>query len=42
MNDLTIYADMDGWVVKLTQGWRLCGLAPESIRSWSVMMWRTA
>lgn len=25
----TIYADMDGWLVKLAQGWRLCGLAPE-------------
>ena len=33
MNHRTIYGDMDGWLVKLAQGWRLCGLAPESIQA---------
>ncbi len=40
MIHLTIYANMHGWLVKLAEGWRLCGLAPEPIRGWSVMMWR--
>ena len=30
-----------GWLVFLAQGWRLCGLAPEPIRGWSVMMVRS-
>ena len=42
---LTIYALMDGtdghgWLVRLTEGWRLCGDAPEPIRGWSVLMYR--
>ena len=42
MNHLTIYADMDGWLLNLAHGWCLCGLAPAPIRTWSVMMWRPA
>ena len=26
---LTIYADIDAFLVRLAEGWRLCGLAPE-------------
>ena len=37
---LTIYALMDEWLVRLAEGWRLCGDAPEPIREWSVLMWR--
>ena len=37
-NQWTIYAPMDAWLVKLAQGWRLCGSAPEPIRGWSVLM----
>ncbi len=37
---LTIYADMNAWLVKLAEGWRLCGTAPESERGWSIIMWR--
>ncbi len=37
---LTIYALMDEWLVRLAEGWRLCGTVPESERGWTVMMWR--
>ncbi len=40
---LTIYGLMHGpggWLVRLAEGWRLCGNAPEPIRSWSVLMFR--
>ena len=37
---LTIYAPINGWLVKLAQGWRLCGLAPEPRVPFWVMMWR--
>ena len=37
---LTIYADLDAWLVRLAEGWRLCGDAPEPIRGWSVLMSR--
>lgn len=37
---LTIYAPLDAWLVRLPEGWRLYGLAPEPIRDWSVLMWR--
>ncbi len=33
-------SDRPGWLVRLTQGWRLCGLAPEPLRGWAVMMVR--
>ena len=29
-----------GWLMYLAQGWRLCGLTPEPILGWSVMMVR--
>ncbi len=36
----TIYAPIDAWLVRLAEGWRLCGWAPEPIRGWSVLMFR--
>ncbi len=37
---LTIYAPFDAWLVKLAEGWRLCGMAPVLERGWSVLMYR--
>jgi len=42
MSHLTIYADLDSWLVKLAQGWRLCGHAPAPRVPFWVMMWRPA
>ena len=38
MTWLTIYAPFDSWLVRLAEGWRLCGMAPEPIHGWSVLM----
>ena len=37
---LTVFAPANGWLVKLAEGWRLCGMAPVSERGWSILMWR--
>ena len=37
---LTIYADMNAWLIRLAEGWRLCGTVPESERGWTIIMWR--
>ena len=39
---LTIYADLDAWLVRLAEGWRLVEfpMAPEPVRGWSVLLWR--
>ena len=37
---LTIYAPLDAWLVRLAEGWRLCGDTPEPIRGWSVLLWK--
>ncbi len=39
----TIYGLMHGpggWLVKLAEGWQLCGVAPEPIRSWAILMFK--
>ena len=36
----TIYAPFNSWLLKLSQGWRLCGLAPDPRVPFWVMMWR--
>ena len=37
---LTIYAPANAWLVKLVEGWRLCGMVPELERGWTILMWR--
>lgn len=36
----TIYCPLNHWLIKLSEGWNLCGLAPQDERGYSVMMWR--
>ncbi len=37
---LTVFAPANGWLVKLAEGWRLCGMAPVSERGWSILLWK--
>ncbi len=39
---LTIYAPLDCWLVRLTEGWQLCGMAPRPRVPFWVLMWRAA
>ncbi len=40
MTDELMWFPMNRWLVALTRGWALCGIAPRDERGYTVLMWR--